>query len=139
MKTLCIHRKGATRSFGPGSKEIPEEHRSVGQAVIIPGDMGRYSYLMVGTNESANLSFSSTCHGAGRVMSRSKAKQVLKGRDIAEELGEKGIYIKGVSWASLAEEAPEAYKDVAVVVNTADGAGLAKKVAKLRPLGVMKG
>ncbi|MFP4498546.1 MAG: RtcB family protein [Vulcanimicrobiota bacterium] len=138
-KTLCVHRKGATRSFGPGSSEIPRAHREVGQAVIIPGDMGRYSYLLAGANNSKDLSFSSTCHGAGRVMSRGAAKRSLKGRDIAGELEKKGIYVKGVSWSSLAEEAPDAYKDIANVVNTAHGAGLARKVAKLKPLGVMKG
>jgi tRNA-splicing ligase RtcB (3'-phosphate/5'-hydroxy nucleic acid ligase) len=139
MRKLCIHRKGATRSFGPGSPELPQTHRRVGQAVIIPGDMGRYSFLMAGTDESAKLSFSSTCHGAGRVMSRGEAKKKLKGRNLVEELEKKDIFVKGVSWTSLAEEAPEAYKDVAEVVETAHGAGLARKVARLRPVGVMKG
>lgn len=138
-KKLCIHRKGATRAFGPGSPELPEEHRPAGQAVIIPGDMGRYSYILKGTAESAEASFSSTCHGAGRVMSRGEAIRKLKGRNIVEELGERGIFVKGASRKGLMEEAPDAYKDVADVVHTADGAGLAKKVAKLKPLGVMKG
>ena len=138
-KKLCVHRKGATRSLGPGSHEIPKSHRSVGQAVIIPGDMGRYSYVLKGTNESEKLSFSSTCHGAGRLMSRGAILKKMKGRDIAEELEERGIFIKGASRKGLLEEAPDAYKDVASVVNTAHGAGLAKRVAKLKPLGVMKG
>lgn len=138
-RKVCVHRKGATRAFGPGFAELPEDHRNVGQAVIIPGDMGRYSYLLAGNSRSAGLSFSSTCHGAGRVMSRSAARKALKGRDLSEELEKKGIFARGGSWKSLAEEAPEAYKDVVDVVNTAHGAGLARKVAKLKPLGVMKG
>ena len=139
MKKLCIHRKGATRAFGPGSQELPKAHKKVGQAVIIPGDMGRYSYILKGTGSSQSLSFSSTCHGAGRLMSRSAAIRKLKGRDVAQELEDRGIFVKGASRKGLKEEAPEAYKDVANVVNTADGAGLAKRVAKLKPLGVMKG
>ncbi len=138
-KKLCVHRKGATRSLGPGSHDIPKAHRSVGQAVIIPGDMGRYSYVLKGTAESEKLSFSSTCHGAGRLMSRGAILKQMKGRDIADELQERGIFVKGASRKGLLEEAPEAYKDVASVVNTAHGAGLAKRVAKLKPLGVMKG
>lgn len=138
-KKLCIHRKGATRSFGPGSSGIPKDHRHVGQAVLIPGDMGRYSYLLKGTDSSAKLSFSSTCHGAGRVMSRRAVLKKYKGRDVAAELEERGIFVKGASRRGLIEESPEAYKDVANVVNTAHSAGLAKKVAKLKPLGVMKG
>lgn len=138
-RKVCVHRKGATRAFGPGSKELPPDHRKVGQAVLIPGDMGRYSYLLAGTKEAADLSFSSTCHGAGRVMSRRAAKKKMKGRNIDQELAERGIYVRGVSWSSLAEEAPEAYKDVANVVNTASGVGISRKVAKMKPLGVMKG
>jgi tRNA-splicing ligase RtcB len=138
-KKLCIHRKGATRSFGPGSPELPEAHRKIGQAVIIPGDMGRYSYLLKGSDSAGKISFSSTCHGAGRVMSRGEVIRKLKGRDVAEELGERGIFVRGVSKKGLMEEAPEAYKDVATVVNTAHGAGLAQRVARLKPLGVMKG
>jgi len=138
-KKLCVHRKGATRSFGPGSSEIPKDHRKVGQAVIIPGDMGRYSYLLKGTSEASELSFSSTCHGAGRVMSRRAVLKKYRGRDVALELEERGIFVKGASRKGLIEEAPEAYKDVANVVNIAHSAGLAKKVAKLKPLGVMKG
>jgi tRNA-splicing ligase RtcB len=138
-RKLCVHRKGATRSLGPGSAGLPEDHRGVGQAVIIPGDMGRYSYLLAGTAQPARLSFSSTCHGAGRLLSRGAAKSAMKGRDVAMELKERGIYVLGGSWASLAEEAPDAYKDVAAVVNTAHGAGLARRVARLKPLGVMKG
>lgn len=138
-RLLCIHRKGATRSFGPGSMELPEDHRNVGQAVIIPGDMGRCSYVLKGTRESAGISFSSTCHGAGRVMSRGEAVRKMKGRDLAGELAEKGILVKGASRKGLNEEAPEAYKDVVDVVNTAEGANLAVRVAKLEPMGVIKG
>ncbi|MCE1245104.1 MAG: RtcB family protein [Firmicutes bacterium] len=138
-KKLCIHRKGATRSFGPGSAELPEAQRNVGQAVIIPGDMGRYSYLLKGSQSAQDASFSSTCHGAGRVMSRGEVIRKLKGRDVAEELSERGIFVRGASRQGLAEEAPEAYKDVAAVVNTAHGSGLALRVARMKPLGVMKG
>ncbi len=138
-KTLLIHRKGATRSLGPGRKELPPAHRNTGQAVIIPGDMGRYSYVLAGTGDAERLSFSSTCHGAGRVMSRGAAKKAGSGRDVARQLEDRGIAVRCVSWSGLAEEAPLAYKDVADVVNTAHGAGIARKVARLRPLGVLKG
>jgi len=137
--TLCVHRKGATRSFPPGHPDIPERYRSIGQPVLIPGDMGRYSFLAVGAPQAMESSFGSTCHGAGRAESRTRAKKLLKGRDIRQELEDKGIIAMAHGWASLAEEASLAYKDVEDVVRVADSAGLSRKVARLRPLGVIKG
>ena len=138
--TLCVHRKGATRSFPAGHREVPSQYQGIGQPVLIPGDMGRYSYLAVGGERSMELSFGSTCHGAGRTRSRSQAKKLLKGRDIRQELEERGIIVRASGgWRSLAEEASEAYKDVADVVETAHDAGLSKMVARMRPLGVIKG
>ena len=136
---LCVHRKGATRAFGPGSKELPSEYKNVGQPVIIPGSMGTASYLLVGTNESDELSFGSTCHGAGRVSSRHEALRNLRGEDVVNRLIKKGIEVKSGSWKSIAEEAPEVYKDVDEVVRVSDKVGLAKLVVKLKPLGVIKG
>ncbi len=137
-KTLCIHRKGATRAFPPGHPDIPERYRKIGQPVIIPGDMGRYSFLLVGTEKAAE-SFYSTCHGSGRVMSRHAAIRALKGRSIARELEERGIIVKGSGREILAEEASEAYKDVRAVVHVVHEAGISKRVCRMRPLGVMKG
>ncbi len=137
--TLCVHRKGATRSFPPGHPDIPEQYREVGQPVLIPGDMGRYSFVCVGDEKAMEISFGSTCHGAGRAESRTRAKKLLQGQDIRLELEEKGIIARAQGWASLAEEAPMAYKDVADVVRTAEEAGLSRRVARLRPLGVIKG
>jgi len=137
-KTLCVHRKGATRAFPPGHKELPEKYRLVGQPVIIPGDMGRNSYLLVGTKKAAET-FYSTCHGAGRVMSRSAAVRSLKGRSIAKELEQKGIFVRSTGRETLAEEAPQAYKDVNEVVHVVHNAGISKKVCRMRPLGVLKG
>ena len=137
---LCIHRKGATRSFPGGSIDIPARYKDVGQPVLVPGDMGRYSFLAVGSGMAMEGALGSTCHGAGRTESRGAARRLLKGRDIQQELREQGIIVRGHGgWASLAEEAPEAYKDVAEVVEVCDGAGLCKKVARMRPLGVIKG
>jgi tRNA-splicing ligase RtcB len=136
---LCVHRKGATRAFPPGHPDIPERYRAIGQPVLIPGDMGRYSFLCVGGPESLERSWGSACHGAGRRWGREAAKRALKGRDIRAELASQGIIAMAKGWASLAEEATEAYKDVAEVVEVCDRAGLAKKVARLRPLGVVKG
>ena len=136
---VCVHRKGATRSFPPGHPEVPARYRHVGQPVLIPGDMGRYSFLAVGLPRAMEVSFGSTCHGAGRLESRTKAKKLLKGRDIRQELEEQGVIAMAHGWASLAEEAPLAYKDVADVVRVAETAGLSAKVARLRPLGVIKG
>ena len=144
---LCVHRKGATRSFPPGSPDIPEAYRDVGQPVLVPGDMGRYSFLGVGSTGLAVGSAGgmegalwSACHGAGRKESRGGAKRLMKGRDIGQELREQGIIVRAKGgWASLAEEAPLAYKDVASVVEVCHGAGLCSKVARMRPLGVIKG
>ena len=139
-KELCVHRKGATRSFGPGSKAIPEEYKLLGQPVIIPGDMGRYSYVLLGTKKAMTESFGSTCHGAGRLLSRTSAKKRINGRELQKELfNSKGIIVLADSMSSLAEEAPFAYKDVMNIVDIAEKAGLSEKVAKLVPLGVIKG
>jgi len=136
---VYMHRKGATRAFGPGNKEIPEDYQKVGQPIIIPGSMGTASYVLVGTNESEELSFSSTAHGAGRVMSRHAALKEFRGETIAKELHEKGIEVKGTSWKGIAEEASAAYKDIDEVIEVSDKAGIGKKVARLIPLGVIKG
>ena len=138
-KKVCVHRKGATRAFPPGHPEVPKKYRSVGQPVLIPGDMGRCSYVLVGTEKAMEETFGSTCHGAGRVMSRHQATKAAKGRDIARELEERGIIVKGASRGTLVEEIPEAYKDVNDVVNVVHQAGISKKVVKLLPLGVIKG
>lgn len=137
-KTLCVHRKGATRAFPPGHPELPAKYKKIGQPVIIPGDMGRYSYLLVGT-EKAKETFYSTCHGAGRLMSRTAAIKACAGRSISDELQKKGIVVKSTGRATLAEEAPEAYKNVTEVVNIVHEAGISKRVCRMRPLGVIKG
>jgi tRNA-splicing ligase RtcB (3'-phosphate/5'-hydroxy nucleic acid ligase) len=138
-KKVCVHRKGATRAFPPDHPEVPKKYRSVGQPVLIPGDMGRCSYVLVGTEKAMEETFGSTCHGAGRVMSRHQATKAAKGRAIARELEDKGIIVKGASQGTLVEEIPEAYKDVNDVVNVVHQAGISKKVVKLVPLGVIKG
>lgn len=138
-KLVCVHRKGATRSFGPGRPEIPDCYRAVGQPVIIPGSMGTASYLLVGTKEAEELSFSSTAHGAGRVMSRHEALRQFRGEVIKRDLEKKGIVLKSTSWKGVAEEASAAYKNVDEVVRASDAVGLGRLVAKLSPLGVMKG
>jgi tRNA-splicing ligase RtcB len=138
-KSLCIHRKGATRSFGPGRREVPEAYRAVGQPVIIPGSMGTASYLLVGTSEAEALSFGSTAHGAGRVMSRHEASRRFKGERIREELAGRGIELKATSWKGVAEEAAGAYKDVDEVVRVSQEAGLGRMVARVVPVAVMKG
>ena len=136
---VCVHRKGATRAFGPGSPELPAEYRPIGQPVIIPGSMGTASWVLVGTAESMKRSFGSSCHGAGRVMSRSKAKREVRGDDLRRELEASGITVRAGSLPGLAEEAPKAYKDVDLVVETVSRAGIAKKVARLKPVAVIKG
>ena len=138
-RTVCVHRKGATRAFGPGHPEVPVAYREIGQPVIIPGSMGTASYVLVGTNESADRSFSSTCHGAGRAMSRTKAKKVMSGSELARKLEADGITLAPAHWGLLSEEAPYAYKDVSEVVRVCQGAGLCRIVARLRPVGVVKG
>jgi tRNA-splicing ligase RtcB len=137
--TVCVHRKGATRAFPAGHPEIPAAYRPVGQPVLVPGDMGRYSYLAVGTERAMAETWGSTCHGAGRLQSRGAAKRSLKGVDIAARLAEQGIIVRAQDRSALAEEASEAYKDVADVVDVLEKAGISRKVAKMRPLGVIKG
>ena len=137
--TLCVHRKGATRSLPPGHPDVPEIYRTVGQPVLIPGDMGTHSYVMAGSQRALDETFGSTCHGAGRVLSRKQAIKTAKGRDINRELEDKGIYVQSRGRTTLMEEMSEAYKDISLVVEAVHMAGLAKKVAKLRPLGVIKG
>jgi tRNA-splicing ligase RtcB len=137
-RKVYVHRKGATRSFGPGKPEVPLKYRDIGQPVLIPGDMGTESYLLHGTKNSEET-FGSTCHGAGRVMSRTEAVHRYRGEQIMSELKKKGIYAHPASWKVMAEEAPDAYKDVSEVVNVTHGAGISLKVAKLLPLGVVKG
>jgi len=136
---VCVHRKGATRAFGPGSLEIPEKYRRIGQPVLIPGSMGTSSWVMTGTDTAMKKSFGSSCHGAGRVMSRTEAKKNIHGEILLKQLKEKGIFIRAGSVSGAAEEAPEAYKNIDLVIESAVGAGLVKKVAKLRPVVVVKG
>jgi tRNA-splicing ligase RtcB len=136
---LCVHRKGATRAFPPHHPDIPEDYKNVGQPVLIPGDMGRYSYVLMGTEEAMAQTYGSTCHGAGRLMSRKQATKASKGRAIVRELEDKGITIRSAGKATVREEIPEAYKDVSQVVEVVHGAGISKKVARLRPMGVIKG
>lgn len=139
-KKLCVHRKGATRSFGPGCHGIPDDYKDLGQPVIIPGDMGRYSYVLLGTKKAMHESFGSTCHGAGRLLSRTSARKKVNGKELQRELFDsKGIIVLADSMSSIAEEAPIAYKDVKNIVDIAEKAGLSEKVAKLVPLGVIKG
>ena len=137
-KLLFIHRKGATRAFGPGHPELPEKYRPIGQPVIIPGDMGRNSFLLLGTKK-AEETFSSTCHGSGRVLSRSAAIRACRDRSIDKELKSRGIFVMAAGRGTLAEEAPEAYKDVNDVVHVVHEAGISKRVCRMRPLGVVKG
>jgi len=138
-KLLCVHRKGATRAFGPGHPELANRYKQTGQPVIIPGDMGRNSFLLVGTEKAAEETFSSTCHGAGRLMSRSQAIRARSAREVVEELRGKGIAIRATGKDTISEEAPQAYKDVNAVVNVVHGAGISKKVCRMRPLAVVKG
>ncbi|WP_303722991.1 RtcB family protein [Malonomonas rubra] len=138
-RRLCVHRKGATRAFPPGHPETPALYRSIGQPVLIPGDMGRYSYVLVGTEAGFGETFGSTCHGAGRVLSRQKAKKLARGRQIEAELAERGIIVRASSRATVAEEISEAYKDVLDVVSVVEQAGIGKIVARLKPLAVVKG
>lgn len=137
--TVCVHRKGATRAFPAGHKDIPQRYKEIGQPVLIPGDMGRRSYIAIGTERAMAETFGSTCHGAGRVQSRGAAKRGQRGIDIAKELRAKGIIVKADSMASLAEEASQAYKDVTQVVEVTHQAGISLKVAMASPIGVIKG
>jgi len=136
---LCVHRKGATRAFGPGSEELPAVYRDIGQPVLVPGSMGTASWVLAGTRASMTQTFGSTCHGAGRTMSRKKAKKSVHGAGLREKLEAAGIHIRAGSLSGLAEEAPIAYKDVNRVVDVVHGAGIAKKVARLKPVAVIKG
>jgi tRNA-splicing ligase RtcB len=138
-RKLAVHRKGATRAFPPGHPEVPEAYRSVGQPVLIPGDMGRASFVLVGTERAMQETFGSTCHGAGRVMSRHQAIRAAKGRAIHRELADQGIIVQSAGRETLKEEMPEAYKDVSEVVNVVHNAGLSLRVARLKPMGVIKG
>ncbi|GAB4379687.1 MAG: RtcB family protein [Calditrichia bacterium] len=138
-KTVCVHRKGATRAFPPGDKRIPEKYQPVGQPVLVPGDMGRYSYVAVGTNQAIEETFGSSCHGAGRVQSRTQALKHGKGRNLIADLQKHGIVIQAKGMRTIAEEMPYAYKDVSDVIDVMHHAGISRKVAKLRPLGVIKG
>jgi tRNA-splicing ligase RtcB len=136
---VCVHRKGATRAFAPGHEEVPEDYREAGQPVLIPGDMGTASFICKGTDEAMRRTFGSTCHGAGRVMSRSQALKKARGRAIDRELARKGIVVRSQGPKTLGEEMPEAYKDVERVVHVMDRAGISPRVARVRPLGVVKG
>ena len=136
---LCVHRKGATRAFPKGHKAVPEIYREVGQPVLIPGDMGTHSYILIGTEKAMEETFGSTCHGAGRRMSRHKAIKASKGRRIDRELEEKGILVRAKSYRTLMEEASFAYKDIDRVVSVVEEAGISKKVARMSPIGVIKG
>jgi tRNA-splicing ligase RtcB len=138
-RQLCVHRKGATRAFGPGHPALPPPVRAVGQPVLIPGDMGRYSYVLVGTTEAMRQTFGSTCHGAGRVLSRAASKRASRGIDLFAELASRGVLIRAQGRATVAEEMPHAYKDVADVVDVVHDAGISRKVARLRPMIVVKG
>ncbi len=138
-RRLCVHRKGATRAFGPGHPALAPHLRPLGQPVIIPGDMGRYSFVLVGTERAMAETFGTTCHGAGRVMSRAQAKKAGRGLDLVAELGRRGVVVRAQSLRGLAEEMPWAYKDVVDVVDVVERAGIARRVAKLRPMIVVKG
>jgi tRNA-splicing ligase RtcB len=138
-RRLCVHRKGATRAFPPGHPSLPAAYRAIGQPVLIPGDMGRCSYVLVGTARAMDETFGSSCHGAGRVLSRHAAKKAARGRSVVRELEDQGIWVRAASRATLVEEIPDAYKDVSQVVDIVEAAGLARKVAKLKPMAVIKG
>lgn len=138
-RRVLVHRKGATRAFGPHHPEIPPEYRKVGQPVLVPGDMGRYSFVLVGTEKAMEVSFGSSCHGAGRKMSRHQAKKVARTRNLVRELESQGILVRAATRATVDEEMPEAYKDVSEVVKAVEGAGIGRIVARLRPLIVVKG
>jgi tRNA-splicing ligase RtcB len=138
-KTLCVHRKGATRALPPRHPELDAQYHDLGQPVLIPGDMGRYSYVLLGTSTAYEETFGSTCHGAGRLLSRHKAKKAARSRNVPQEMSGRGIELRAASKATVDEEIPEAYKDVRNVVDVVDRAGIGRKVVQLRPLGVIKG
>ena len=138
-RVLCVHRKGATRAFGPGHPELPKAYRRLGQPVLIPGDMGRYSFVLVGLEGAMRETFGSSCHGAGRLMSRAQAMRETRGRDLFAELAAIGVTVRAQSRAGVAEEMPESYKDVADVVEVLEAARVTQKVARLKPFAVIKG
>jgi tRNA-splicing ligase RtcB len=139
MRRVCVHRKGATRAFPAGHPLVPEAYRDIGQPVLVPGDMGRYSFVLIGSSAALTETFGSSCHGAGRVMSRHAAKKASAGRRIPRELAERGIHLRADSMRTVVEEIPEAYKDVSQVVDVVEKAGIGRKVARLRPFVVVKG
>lgn len=138
-RRLCVHRKGATRAFPAHHPQVPMDYREMGQPVLIPGDMGRYSYVLLGTDQAMTETFGSTCHGAGRLMSRQAAIKKARGRSVVREMEDQGIIVQGAGRGTIVEEISEAYKDVAQVVEVVHQAGIAKKVVRLRPMGVIKG
>ncbi len=138
-KRLFVHRKGATRAFGPGQIDLPQEYRHIGQPVLIGGTMGTSSYILVGTEEGMTQAFGSACHGAGRSMSRTQAKRKWHGRDVVRSLEEQGVIVRGHSYSGIAEEAPGSYKDVTEVVEAAHYANLARKVVRVKPIACVKG
>jgi tRNA-splicing ligase RtcB len=138
-KKVCLHRKGATRAFAPGSPELPPAYQQIGQPVLVPGDMGRYSFVCLGTQVAMDETFGSTCHGAGRLQSRKRALDTGRGRDLFAEMAKMGVTVQAKGRATVAEEMPYAYKDVAMVVDVMDRSGISRKVARLKPLGVIKG
>jgi tRNA-splicing ligase RtcB len=138
-RRVLVHRKGATRAFGPGDERVPEDYREVGQPVVIPGDMGRYSFVLAGNTAAMRATFGSSCHGAGRLLSRTAAMKQAQGRRIDQELRARGIEVMSKGYRTLAEEMSDAYKDVADVVDVIHGAGVSRKVARLVPMGVIKG
>jgi len=138
-RVVCVHRKGATRAFGPGHPALPKTYRHLGQPVLIPGDMGRYSFVLIGLEGAMRETFGSSCHGAGRLMSRTHAKREARGRDLLSELGALGVTVRSQTRAGVAEEMPESYKDVAEVVGVLEAAGITQRVARLKPFAVIKG
>jgi tRNA-splicing ligase RtcB len=138
-QTVCVHRKGATRAFPPGHPDLPQKYSGIGQPILIPGDMGRVSYVLVGTEQAMQETFGSTCHGAGRMQSRAAVKKHLRGQQVLYELQSRGITVRAGSMSGLAEEASEAYKDVSEVVQVCHNTGISKIVARTRPIGVIKG
>jgi tRNA-splicing ligase RtcB len=138
-RVLCVHRKGATRAFGPGNEAVPSDYRAIGQPVLVPGDMGRCSYVLVGAETAMRETFGSACHGAGRLMSRHQALRRAQGRNLIRELADRGVTVQAHDRRTIGEEMPEAYKDVSEVVDSCVEAGLARKVVQLRPIGCIKG
>ncbi|MCJ2511885.1 MAG: RtcB family protein [Candidatus Thermoplasmatota archaeon] len=136
---VCVHRKGATRAFGPGRPEVTSDYREFGQPVLIPGDMGTHSFLLLGTDGAMTQTFGSTCHGAGRVMSRRQATRMFRANEVRSQLQRKGIYVHAASMKGIVEEAPDVYKDILDVVRIANGAGISSTVARMSPMGVVKG